>query len=418
MVVAMARLLLVLPTRTYRAAPFLRAATAVGAEVVVASEEASSLAGFMEGRHLTLDLGSPAAAAERAAEFASVHPVDAVLGVDESSVLTAAHVAARLHLPRHNQVEAVAATRDKRLLRGALAAGGVPQPRFVATTAATLDAEAVVRRLGLPVVAKPVALAASRGVIRADSAADLEVAAARIARLLREECGEAGDPPLLVESFVPGVEVAVEALLVDGLLRVLAILDKPDPLDGPYFEETLLVTPSRLPAAARRRVEEVTAEAVRALGLRHGAVHAELRVGDDGAPVVIEVAARSIGGLCSRVLRFGDNNATLEEVIVRDALDLPLPELRRGDAATGVLMLPTPRAGRLRAVEGLGAARRVPFVEDVVVSVPLGERIVPPPEGDRYLGFVFARADTPDQVENALRSAQQRLHVEIDDGGA
>jgi biotin carboxylase len=414
MVVAMPRLLLVLPTRTYRATPFLRAAAALGCEVVVASEEASSLAGFMEGRHLTLDLGSPAEAAQRAAEFATTHPVDAVVGVDESAVLTAVHVAERLGLPRRNPVEAVAATRDKRLLRRALAAHEVPQPRCVATTADSLDAGAIVAAVGLPVVVKPVSLAASRGVIRADSATELEGAATRIARLLRDSCGERGDPPLLVESFVPGSEVAVEGLVRDGELQVLAILDKPDPLDGPYFEETLLVTPSRCDGDVQRALHGTTQRAVNALGLRHGPVHAELRVGGDGVPVVIEVAARSIGGLCSRVLRFGDGAATLEEVILRDALEMTLPSLRRGQGATGVLMLPTPHAGRLRAVEGVGEARQVPGVDDVVVSVPVGEEVVPLPEGDRYLGFVFARGDTPAAVEAALRAAQSRLRVEID----
>jgi biotin carboxylase len=406
------RLLLVLPTQTYRATPFLRAAAALGAEVVVASEEASSLAGFMEGRHLTLDLGSPSLAADRAADFAAQHPVDAVVGVDESAVLTAAHVAERLGLRRRNPVEAVARTRDKRLLRAALADGGVPQPRFAATTADTLDVEAVVRLVGLPCVLKPVSLAASRGVIRADTTQAVADAASRIIRLLREDCGELGDVALLVESFVPGAEVALEGLVRDGELQVLAVLDKPDPLDGPYFEETLFVTPSRHSRLVRQAIADVAQRAVSALGLQHGPVHAELRVSEAG-PVLIEVAARSIGGLCSRVLRFGAGSATLEEVIVRDALDMPLPSLELVAGATGVVMLPIPRSGRLRSVEGVGEARQVPGVEDVVVSIPVGEKVVALPEGDRYLGFVFARGDSPAEVESSLRAAQSRLRVDI-----
>ncbi len=406
------RLLLVLPTRTYRATPFLRAAAGLGAELVVASEEASSLAGFMEGRHLTLDLGSPSLAADRAADFAAEHPVDAVVGVDESAVLTAAHVAERLGLRRRNPVEAVARTRDKRLLRAALADGGVPQPLFAATTADTLDVEAVVRHVGLPCVLKPVSLAASRGVIRADTTQAVTDAASRIARLLREDCGERGDVPLIVESFVPGAEVALEGLVRDGELQVLAVLDKPDPLDGPYFEETLFVTPSRHSPLVQQAIADVAQRAVSALGLQHGPVHAELRVSEAG-PVLIEVAARSIGGLCSRVLRFGAGSATLEEVIVRDALDMPLPSLELVAGATGVVMLPIPRSGRLRSVEGVGEARQVPGVEDVGVSIPVGGRGLPLPEGDRYLGFVFARGDSPGEVESALRAAQSRLRVDI-----
>ena len=406
------RLLLVLPTRTYRAAPFLRAAAALGAEVVVASEEASSLASFMEGRHLTLDLGSPAEAAERAAAFAERHPVDAVVGVDETAVLTAAHVAARLGLPRHNAVDAVAATRDKRLLRRALAAAGVAQPVHVETTVASLDPARIEPSVGFPCVVKPVSLAASRGVIRSDDAAQLRAAVERIGRLLRDDCGVPGDPPLLVERFVPGAEVAVEGLVRDGELDVLAVLDKPGMPDGPYFEESFFVTPSRLPDDVQHAIAATSQRAVQALGLRHGPVHAELRV-RSGEPVVIEVAARSIGGLCARSLHFGPEHASLEEVILRHALGMPLGTLERSDGATGVLMLPVPHRGMLRGVEGVGEARRVDGVEDVVISIPNGEEVVPLPEGDRYLGFVFACAATPDAVETALRNAQQALRIDI-----
>jgi hypothetical protein len=162
----------------------------------------------------------------------------------------------------------------------------------------------------------------------------------------------------------------------------------------------------------QQQIAQVTQRAVRALGLRHGPVHAELRVGERG-PVLIEVAARSIGGLCSRVLRFGEDGATLEEVIIRDALDMPLPSLELVPGATGVVMLPIPRSGRLRAVEGIGEARQVPGVDDVVVSIPVGEKVVPLPEGDRYLGFVFARGASPAEVESALRAAQSRLRISI-----
>jgi hypothetical protein len=254
------------------------------------------------------------------------------------------------------------------------------------------------------------ALSASRGVIRADDAGAARRAEARIRAILRD-AGEDAAGPLLAERYVPGAEVAVEALLREGALEVLAVFDKPDPLEGPYFEETIYVTPSRLPADVLERVEESAAAAAAALGLREGPVHAELRV-CDGAVTVLELAARSIGGLCSRALRFGAG-ISLEEVILRHALRLPLGEHGRERAASGVMMLPIAAGGTLRAVEGLEEARAVPGVEDVRITIPLGREVVPLPEGDRYLGFAFARASMPEQVEAALRAAHRALHVVV-----
>ncbi|HEX3607347.1 MAG TPA: ATP-grasp domain-containing protein [Candidatus Dormibacteraeota bacterium] len=411
------RVLLLLPTRTYRAAAFLDAAARLGAEVVVGSDQGSSLGHLMGGRELVVDLDRPDEAAGRAVELAAEHPLDAVVGVDEAAVRAAAVVAARLGL-RHSGPEAVAATRDKRLLRAALDAAGVGQPAFravEATPAAALDAAG---ELGYPVVVKPVDLAGSRGVIRADGPAELGAAVERVARMLASDpaCAGEGTPPLLVERFCGGPEVAVEGLLDGGGLRILAVFDKPDPLDGPFFEETLYVTPSRLGAADLAAVERRTGEAVAALGLTEGPIHAELRLPAPGAPVVIEVAARSIGGRCSSALRFA-GGVTLEELILRQALGLPLgdPVL---EGAAGVLMLPIERGGRLVAVEGLERARAVPGVESLAQAVPGGERLVPLPEGDRYLGFAVARAATAAAVEEALRRAWKEIHVVVAEDAA
>ena len=113
--------------------------------------------------------------------------------------------------------------------------------------------------------------------------------------------------------------MAVEGLLQGGELEVLAVFDKPDPMDGPFFEETIYVTPSRQPTAVLAAVESTVGRAAAALGLREGPVHAELRIGPSGAATVLELAARSIGGLCARSLRFGAG-VSLEEVIIRHAL--------------------------------------------------------------------------------------------------
>jgi biotin carboxylase len=411
--------MLVLPTETYRATAFLRAAETLGLQVVVASNEAPTLASLMAGRVLTLDLKHPSESAELAAAFDARWPVDAVVGVDETSVVTAAHIADRLATSRRNPVAAVEATRDKRLMRRRLASAGLAQPVFVATdidvdSSALFDA---VQTVGLPCVIKPVDLAASRGVIRAGTLEEAAAAVRRVAALLREICADDTTPPLLIESYVDGTEVAVEGLLRDGTLEVIALFDKPDPLTGPFFEETLYVTPSRLESATQSAVVDAVRAAVAALGLRHGPVHAEVRVARD-QPVVIEVAARSIGGLCSQVIHLVCDDApeverSLEDVILRQALGLPLGAVHMSADACGVLMLPIPSAGILRGVAGADRAAHLDGITGVTIAVPIGETVTPLPEGDRYLGFVFARGTSPAEVEAGLRGAQALLAIDI-----
>jgi biotin carboxylase len=397
--------LLLLPTATYRAEDFLAAAEAVGAEVVVASERRQALGGAMGDRALRVDLRRPERAAEAVVELAERVGLDAVVAVDDGGVATAALAGERLGLP-HNPPAAAAATRDKVAMRRGFDAAGIPQPEFRVLRPGD-DAGAV----DLPAVLKPVALSASRGVIRADDPAAARAAEARI-RAILADAGEDPEGPILAETYAPGAEVAVEALLRGGELEVLAVFDKPDPLEGPYFEETIYVTPSRLAPERLRRLEQTAAAAAAALGLREGPVHAELRVAGDRIRM-LELAARSIGGLCSRALRFGAG-ISLEEVILRHALGLPLGDHAREQAASGVMMLPIRRAGTLREVRGLDAARAVPGVSDVRITIAPGRPVVPLPEGDRYLGFAFARGGTPAQVEAALRAADAALAVVLD----
>ncbi len=282
-----------------------------------------------------------------------------------------------------------------------------------------LDADPadVARETRFPCVLKPLIFSASRGVIRADDPASFMAAWRRISKLLHDTAAERrareedAAEGILVEAFVGGAEVALEGLLRGGRLEVLAVFDKPDPLDGPFFEETIYLTPSRHPPGLVARLEAVAADGARGLGLVEGPVHAELRLAP-GGPVVLEIAARSIGGLCSRTLRFGAG-LTLEEVLVAHAMGLPLDFLRREARASGVMMLPIPRRGVLHRVGGVQAARDVAGVEDVVITVPEGREVVPLPEGDSYLGFLFAKGETPAEVERALREAHRRLSFEI-----
>jgi biotin carboxylase len=403
----MPRVLLVLPSATYRAPDFLHAAAKLGAEVVVGSEHRQALSESMGDRAITLTLGQPRMAADQIERLAERAPLDAIVAVDDGGTRAAALAAQRLGL-RGNPPDAVARARDKAAMREAFAKAGVAQPEWRLGR----DAGALAREVGVPCVVKPLTLSGSQGVIRANTSDEAGAAADRIRSIL-------GDPgaDLLVERFVPGDEIAVEALLSDGDLEVLAVFDKPDPLDGPYFEETIYVTPSRKPAGTLDRVRQVTTDAAAALGLTEGPVHAEMRIGADGSVTVLELAARSIGGLCSRSLRFG-LGVSLEEVILRHALGMPLDHVRRENLASGVMMLPIPRAGTLGGVRGQDEALAVPGVAGLEISIARGRPVEPLPEGDRYLGFLFAKADTPDQVETALREAHALLEVEIGPDGA
>ena len=408
----MDRLLLLLPTTTYRTEDFLDAARTLGVDIVCATEKPSTSEPHAPDHLLTVDFADPDAAAARVAELAARRPLNAVVGVDDLTTVAAAAIAERLGL-RSNAVAAVAAARDKYQMRQCLAAAGVPIPRF-RRIALKDDPFLAARGVAFPCVLKPLALSASRGVIRANNVDQFIAAVRRIAALLRRDDVETGGDAaqfLLAEQYVPGVEVALEGLLMGGTLHTLALFDKPDPLEGPFFEETIYVTPSRLPAGVQAAIEGVTASACTALGLGEGPVHAELRVNDDG-PWVLEVAARSIGGLCSRTLRFG-TGMTLEEIILRHALGWPIATLVRERRPAGVMMIPIPRAGRLVGVRGTEAATAVAGIEEVTITAHVGQELVPLPEGWQYLGFIFARADTPEAVEAALRDAQARLAFEI-----
>ena len=402
-------MLLIVPSVTYRAPVFMAAARELGAAVTVASERRAAMSTAMGERALTLRLSDPQDAAETIVARARDTPFAAILGVDDQGVMTAALAAERLGLA-HNPPAAVACTRDKAAMRRALAEAHVPQPCF-ALLAAGADVPTAARKIGLPCVVKPLSLSGSRGVIRAEDPDRARAAAERVRGILAAT-GEPADVPLLLESYVPGAEVAVEGLLCSGRLEVLAIFDKPDPLEGPYFEETLYVTPSRLPAAVLAEVERITAQAVRALGLREGPVHAELRVPDQGVRV-LELAARSIGGLCSRALRFSAG-VSLEQLILRHALGLGTDDLARESVAAGVMMIPIPRAGTLVEVGGQAQARAVEGIDGLQITIPRGRPVVPLPEGDRYLGFLFARGLTAAAVERSLREAHARLRVRIE----
>ncbi len=399
----MPKAVVILPSHTYRAADFVEAAESLGIDLVVASEQPPPF--DMGDHYLQIDCSDPAAAAESIATLGETVPVDGVIAADDDGVMVAAHATAILGLTG-NTPESAATTRNKLLMRNRLAAAEIDQPRYAALRPGDRPGQ-VAAEIGFPVVMKPVDRSASQGVIRVDRPEDAHVTARRIRSIVGE------DATLLVESLIPGAEIAIEGLVSAGELTVLAIFDKPDSPTGPYFPETLFITPSRLPDEPIAEAKRVAAAAVAGLGLEAGPVHIELKV-DGTRARVIEVAARSIGGLCSRSLNFGLTGTSLESLILRNAIGMPRDNLRREPVASGVLMIPILGSGVLARVSGEEETRQIEGITGMDLTIVPGKEILAPPEGERYLGFVYARADTPEQVEAALRKAMSTLEVQLE----
>lgn len=396
------RVLLLVPPVTYRATDFVLAANRLGLEVVIGSDGALPLGGNPVVRVDPADLEGSVRRL-----LATVGAVDAVVAVDADMLPLAARLGTALGLAG-NTPESVAAANDKATQRRLWLAAGVAQPHF-----RMVPVGAAARSIGFPCVVKPVSLSASRGVMRADDEAGLSAAVSEV-RAILAETGMADGQPILLEEYVPGWELSIDGLLTDGALAVTAIFDKPDTPDGPTFEETLLVTPSRLPAPTLAAATGLAERAARALGLSHGPIHAELRIdrrSGDARPVMLELAARSIGGLCSRSLRFL-GGSSLEMLILMNALGVAV-DLGQPTGASGVLMLPVERGGVLQAVEGQAAARAVAGVTGLSITIPLGQAVRPLPWGDRYLGFIFAEGGNAAEVETSLHRARDRLRPVI-----
>lgn len=408
----MARVLLLIPTTSYNASDFLRSATRLGVEVVIGSNADAFLPGFF-GQSLYLDFEQPHISSARIIEFSQLTPLNAIIPTDESTTAVAALAAKALGL-RHNTPDSVLRAGNKLMLRECLKAANIPAPSFVLLNTDT-NASNVARELIYPCVLKPLSLSASRGVIRADGHNSFVTAFHRIRELLFNVNGTREEKQgILVEDYIHGHEVALEGIVNDGELIPLALFDKCDPLEGPFFAETIYTTPSRLKMMEQKSILRVAQDAITAMKLCEGPIHAELRLSQYG-PVVIEVAARSIGGLCSRALRFGEGMA-LEEIILRHALNITIESFQRESKAKGVMMLPVPgdKAGRLKKIDGMAEAQLTKGINEITITVPLGEIVIPLPEGNRYLGFIFASGQSPDQVESSLRLAYSNLDFIIE----
>ncbi|TAM83556.1 MAG: ATP-grasp domain-containing protein [Acidobacteria bacterium] len=413
------RLLLLTTTTGYQTRAFVQAAEKLGLAVAFGSDRCHVLDDPWQDGALALKFGDAGESAAKIIEYAARQPVDAVVALGDSTPPAAARAADALGLLFHPP-ETSDICRDKYRSRQRLAECGLSVPRFNRFPI-DADPEDIVKSgiapIGFPCVLKPLAFSASRGVIRANNAREFINAFKQIQSLLR--CPEVQvkhaetSNYLQVEEYIEGEEIAIEGVVDRGRLKVLAMFDKPDPLVGPYFEESIYVTPSRLALETQAETTETLRRAAQALGLVHGPLHAELRINGRGT-WILEVAARSIGGLCSRALRFRtpgqDENISLEELIIRLAIGENVETYRREEAAAGVMMIPIPRAGIFQEVEGVENARQTPGVEDIIITARPNQRLVPIPEGTSYPGFIFARGPSPEFVEHALRQAHQRLH--------
>ncbi len=402
------RILLLMSPATYRAGAFLKAARHLNLEVVVGIDLPETLADYWHVP-LGVDFANIETSVSTIVEFAQQHPISAILSVDDSACELAAHASAALGLA-HNSPQAAEAARDKWLMRRLMSAGGAPCPVFRPFLLSDSPAE-LAAQVPYPCVLKPLRLSGSRGVIRADNVSEFIAAFQRLKRLLLSEGYKEQETHFLVEDFIPGFEVALEGILTHGQLKVLTLFDKPDPLDGPFFEETIYLTPSRLPEQVQQNIAHCVATAAASLGLKEGPVHAELRVNEQG-PWMLEIAGRSIGGLCSTVLEFG-SGICLEELILRHAIGEEITTIERNGHAAGVMMIPIPRGGMLKAVHGVEEAEAVPLITGVEITAKLNHLLVPLPEGASYLGFIFARGNTAEEVETAIREAHKCLRFDI-----
>jgi biotin carboxylase len=408
------RLLILASKLGYQTRGFIDAARRLGVEVALGTDRCHQLDDPWNDRAWPLDFADAEAAAGEIVARAGDLPISAILALGDRSPLAAAFAARTLGLP-YNSPESVANCRSKLRQREVLAAAGVPVPRFF-SFALTENLDGILPRVNFPCVVKPLRLSASQGVIRANDAAEFRAAVARIRAMVEspevQVTREAELDRVLVEDYVPGAEVAVEGLLDRGELRILAIFDKPDPLEGPYFEETIYVTPSRLAAGAQEAIREQARRTVAALGLTRGPIHAEFRWNDRGA-WVLECAPRPIGGLCAKTLRFGSTRMSLEELLVRHALGLPGSDAARESDAAAVMMIPVPSSGILDEVEGLDRARGIANINAIEITARLRDRVVAWPEGASYLGFIFARAESAEEAEAAVRAAHAELHFKL-----
>lgn len=414
----MERLLLLIPSTSYRVRDFLSAAHRLGVDVTVGSNERQVLEELNQEGSLTIDFSNPKTAINKIENFHMAFPINAIVAVDDTTGIIAAKASQKLGL-RYNSPEAVMATGNKLLLRQKLKKADLSSINYN-TIGLDDDPSLMAKSIDFPCVLKPLNLAASQGVIRTNTQQEFVKAFERIKSLLlklKTNTETAILPKILIEDYIQGEEVALEGIMNNGKLTLLALFDKPDPLEGPYFEETIYITPSKKPSKTQETIVKMAEQAANAIGILEGPIHIELRLlpttqsSNKAGPWVIDMAARSIGGLCSRSLEFA-GGLTLEDLILSHALNKPI-DGKRQNKASGVMMIPIPKAGILEHIDGTIEAHAVKGIHNITISMQIGDHLLPLPDGNKYLGFIFAKANRPEDVENALRTAHSKLNFKI-----
>lgn len=396
-------LLLIAPANSYRIAPYLKAALNLGLKVLVASNSKYSLVPEI-ALGVTVDFNNQSEAQSLILKAIKDLRIQCVLATDDSCVSLSSHIAQHLGLA-HNQPSATKLTSRKDLARKATQIAGRNTPEFNIIN--LHQASQFSRSINYPVVIKPLNLSASKGVIRANDPEQFIAACLTINTILsRSNVTGFERDNVLVETYLEGPEFAIDGILIDGDFHLLAIFDKPEPLTGPYFEETYYLTPSQLTQSHQAALIEEVARSCDAYNLKQGPIHAEARITKNGI-FLIELAARTIGGQCGQLIEFSLQQK-LEEVIIRGLCGEP-PNLPPKPTPAGVLMIPVETAGILKRVEGLTAAMQVEFIQDIEIHIQEGYELLPLPEGSSYLGFIFAQAPTQGQAFNALKKAHQML---------
>jgi biotin carboxylase len=412
------RLLLFTAKLGYQTRTFEEVARKLGVQLVYVTDRCHQLEDPWGDQAIAVHFESPESAAHTVMETLRGQEAGGVLALGDRPAAAAAYAARGLGI-EYNHPAAVEACRSKLRMREVFRDAGLRVP-WLRSLPVTPTPEPSLLGICFPCVLKPLSLSASQGVMRANNREEFVAAALRLRRLLESAeiraTRELHLDQMIVEGYIPGREVAVEGLLTGGALRILAIFDKPDPLEGPYFEETIYITPSRLPESTQNQIEKCAKDAVRVLGLTHGPIHAEFRINEEGV-WPIEVAARPIGGLCARALRFRSNDASdgigLEELLLRRALGMPGSDAPRESLASGVMMIPIPRSGILESISGVEAARATHRITELLITARLHDYIAEWPEGSSYLGFLFAKGSTADEVETAIREAHKKLEFRI-----
>jgi biotin carboxylase len=410
----MSRLLLLSNTTGYQTNAFREAAERVGVPIVIASDRCHVLEDPWSDQAIPVKFQDPQHSAKIIVDQAQKTPISALVAIGDAPTMTAALAAQQLDCPYHPPA-AVEGCKNKWIGRERFQAAGLLVPGYRRVPADENPRE-LVSEVPFPCVLKPLGLSGSRGVIRANVGSEFVAAFRRIGELLKSSDiqlhRDDATSWIQIENYIPGQEFALEGLVSQGKLKPLALFDKPDPLEGPYFEETIYVTPSRLPYSIQSSIIATTQRAITALGLSHGPIHAEMRVNETGV-WILEIAARPIGGLCAKALRFGPSAMSLEELIVRHAVGENVVDIEREEQSSGVMMIPIPVGGFYEGVSGIEHALKVPGTSSIEITAKLRQKLVPLPEGASYLGFIFARSETPAQVEESLRETHGRLRFDI-----